>query len=142
MTAKEYLRQALTEKARIEISRRRIADIRQSIAGIGSPTISDDIKAKGTAQDKMAERVASLVDLEAQYQIDLSQYLSKEREIIERIMRVKDDVNMRILYYKYIEARSFREIGELVGFSWRHVIRMHGSALVEFGEVNSDVIGG
>ena len=54
--------------------------------------------------------------------------------------QLEDERHRVILRERYINGLSFREIAKIVGYTERHLHRIHGEALVEFQKILNDVI--
>lgn len=58
--------------------------------------------------------------------------VSARLEITSRIDAMQDDTEKLLLRLRYIRGMTFDEVADAMGYSWRHVIRIHGSALQHF----------
>ena len=59
--------------------------------------------------------------------------------IVRQIKRMKSRNESDVLFYRYIKGLDWWEIAEKMGYSQRHITRIHGKALVHF-ELSKDVL--
>ncbi|EOS68104.1 hypothetical protein C817_05911, partial [Dorea sp. 5-2] len=51
------------------------------------------------------------------------------RDIDWRISQLENENERDVLFYRYIKAKSWWEIAQVMGYTERHVTRLHGNAL-------------
>ena len=78
------------------------------------------VKAYRFLKNKVPTKIDKLIDL--------------KNEIFERIEQVESADYRNLLILRYINLNSFEEIAVTMCYSYRHVTRMHGWALQEFGK--------
>lgn len=86
-------------------------------------------KGGGTIYTKAEEIVAKIVDLEAEVNKSIDELIELREGITQVIKEVEDDRERLLLQYRYIQGLPFEVIAASMGFSWRHVHRVHASAL-------------
>lgn len=161
MNAKSYLMQAQLYEIRLKNIDALIRSIRAEIRAIGTV----DLKAAwpdgqphgtnkgdptGTLATAMADSYSAkleqlkkmLVDYEHKQIIARSEYWKKKMEIAESIGKVEDPTHCRILNMRYVEMKTFEEIAVEIGYTYRHTIRLHGTALKEYERMVDDGAGG
>lgn len=74
--------------------------------------------------DPMADIVALVCDLEREVKKDKKE-LKKLQKKAEELYQIVDGVNREILVLKYSQGESWESIGHVVGYSERHVRRIH-----------------
>ncbi|HIZ75692.1 MAG TPA: hypothetical protein H9723_10725 [Candidatus Mediterraneibacter stercoravium] len=61
------------------------------------------------------------------------------KQIVQQIKRMKSRNESDVLFYRYIKGLDWWEIAEKMGYSQRHITRIHGKALAHF-ELPKDVL--
>lgn len=137
MTAKEYLQKIKDlEKniAQLNTDIQNLADMATSI----TQTMKQDAVQSSGSQQRMADAVTAMVYKKEMLAENIELYLSTSSLIKSQI----DDMPKRrirdLLWYRYVEGLTFEKIAVEMDLSWRHVIRLHGTALKEFAEKYSD----
>lgn len=74
--------------------------------------------------DPMTDIVALVCDLEREVKKDKKE-LKKLQKKAEELYQIVDGVNREILVLKYSQGESWESIGHVVGYSERHVRRIH-----------------
>lgn len=82
----------------------------------------------GVLGDKLAEQIARLIDLTADYM-----------SAIKREMEVRDEVTAwldtlpeqqaNVIYHRYVEGLSWRQVAKATNYSEQHCFRIHEAAL-------------
>lgn len=133
MTPKEYLMQIykLNKKIKSKLSERdeimntliRATDTSKEnihTLDVGRPT-EDTVIRLMRYNDDVNEHVDELVDLKVQ--------------IAEEIMKLEHENHRVVLRERYIHCKSFEQIAVNEGYVYRHITRLHGRALEEFGDI-------
>ena len=129
MTAKEYFKQAFTIHRLIKAKESRIQDLRDMLEHVGG--MGQQIKVQSSPKsDPMAELVATLVDLIVECQMDYARLLTIQREIQQEIERVERADLRLILFERYVNLKTWEDIAISIGYTVRHVTRLHGQALI------------
>lgn len=74
--------------------------------------------------DTMTDIVALVCDLEREVKKD-ERELRKLQKKAEDLYKIVDGVNREILVLKYSQGESWESIGRIVGYSERHIRRIH-----------------
>ena len=69
----------------------------------------------------------------------VSEDWGRMRAIARQIKRMKSRNESDVLFYRYISGLDWWEIAEKMGYSQRHITRIHGKALAHF-EIPKDVL--
>lgn len=83
-------------------------------------------------KDRLGNTVSKLVDLERETDELVDKYIVKRKKIIGQIDDIKDTNMYHVLSERYIARKDFSTIAVEMGYSFRQVCRIHGSALNEF----------
>jgi DNA-directed RNA polymerase specialized sigma subunit len=139
MTAKEYLQQLDTLRDEIESTNLALEKIFTEAQGIKAITYDKDrvqVSPSNHAENFMI-KLAELGDEYAQMQM---QYKLERDKRIAMINALSNPIHVRILRKRYIDGKTFEEIAVALHYTYRHVTRLHGSALQEFAAKYKDVL--
>lgn len=132
MRAKEYLRQIYLLDRRIN---NRIAEIEElKIHASSTSSVrydKDRVQQSGTG-DKVSNAVIRYVDKEKEIDAMIDELVDLKHKITGEIEKLSDPRHVELLFLRYVQCKTFEEIAVHMGYSWRQVLRLHGSALQEF----------
>lgn len=127
MKAKEYLQQIRKCDRIIENKLSEIDSLRGLAESVTSTWKEDAVQSSG-ATDKLGDTVAKIVDLQTEINADIDTLVDLKREIMSVIDRLEAPF-CDLLYKRYFQFLKWEEIAVGMNCSFRHVIRMHGTAL-------------
>lgn len=87
---------------------------------------------KGSQQnDKIQSAVEKIMELEQEIDAEIDMLYKEKRKIKHAILTVKDKTLRKLLLLKYIckDNYSWDKVAAVLGYTYRHVTRMHGMAL-------------
>lgn len=131
MTTKQYLGQISRLDRMIKNKLSEISELKELSRSISAVKNTERVQTTpnfdkiGTAQakiDEMERNIDKLVD----------EYVDKRDLIIKQIDEIEDETYYNILFARYIEKKTFERIADEMFYSWRQIIRIHGSALLAF----------
>ena len=95
-----------------------------------TPTYSSQPKG-GQQEDQLQSAIEKIIELEQEIDAEVDMLYKEKREIQRAILTVKDKTLRKLLLLKYIckEKCSWDKIAIELGYTYRHVTRMHGMAL-------------
>lgn len=129
MTAQEFLKQIAAIQKRIAVNTRRVEQMQDLLLKI-SPTISDMPKS-GANVHALEERINLKVDLEKEIEDDKIRLNQVKLDVIDAIMQLDSDEGRKVLMYRYVDFKNWREIADATGYTDRHIFRVHQKALKE-----------
>lgn len=133
MEAKEYLESYRLIQTRINVL---IAEIERLRAEAESVSINLDGMPKGqSSMDKISRLVAEIADYESTLSDELSGLYIRRMRIITQLGKLKSHKHQLLLQKRYIECKSWEHIAVEMGITYRHCLRLHGSALYEFNTI-------
>lgn len=139
MTAKEYLSKIQTYKNASASITRRIEELYAQAEGIKA-IVYDKDRVQVSPANRM-EEVFAEIDAEAE---KLAKALVRYRKAVqvrtEQIAEMEKRDEARVLLLRYVDGKRWEEVACEMNYSFRHVIRMHGSALRSFAELHKDVL--
>jgi hypothetical protein len=142
MTAKQYFQQAFLLNQRIESNRDEIARLRVLAEGVSSPQLSADRIQSSGNQDKMAQTICKIIDLEHDIQAEIDSLIELRREIRERINAMPDDKLRLVLQNRYLNFQKWENIAVEMNYAFQWVMILHNRALKEFNRLYFDSQGG
>ena len=130
MTPKHYLMQYQTVKYEYEEARKAYLALRldaESVPGLRY----DKEKIMSSNGMDLSDTIIALMKAEGLMQRKQKEYLEKLMEIREVIDAVKDDRYRELLKRRYIDAQSFEQISDEMGYEPGTIYNYHGWALLE-----------
>ncbi len=140
MTAKEYLSSVKILSSEICAKKRRL-EVYRSLCGYKSPQLSDMPRSASPNLQSMESSVLRVLDLEAEIQKAEQKLDSMKKElrtVINSTIIGSDAVSRRqtsqanfllVLELRYVDCLSWKDIAYQMGYTERHVQRLHGDAL-------------
>ena len=128
MTAQQYLNQAYYIDQQIKEKINKADRLRELSTNI-SPTLNDVPKSSGFNNQAMSDRICKLADLENEINMDIDRLVDLKKEIEAVIKAVDNPKYQRLLELRYLDFHSWDEIISLMGYSRRHIFRIHSEAL-------------
>lgn len=133
MTAKEYLRQ-LRDLDRLLTAKDIEYQNLQTMATKVNTTLNENKVQTSPDKSKNEDLIIKMAELSEEIQSDIAKYrelLSKVNKQIEGL----DDIRYRtVLFMRYVNGKSFREIAKVMNYHEISVMKLHGKALQKFNE--------
>lgn len=126
--AKRYLQQIRLYDSCINAKLEERSRLKAMVTKI-TPTIKQDAVSGGGNQDKMAETMAKLIDLEAEIDRAVDRYADARNAVTGTIDRVTDARLHKVLSKRYVEFKTWEQIACEMGKSYQWVCKLHGIAL-------------
>lgn len=127
---KRYLRsyrESVRKIKRIEEEINEIQSMKMSASSFGN-----DGMPHGRGGGDLSEYAATLDKMERDLVREKNRRIQLYKKISMEIDSVENDNEKDILFYRYVKGKELWEIAELMGFSERHIRRIHGDALEHF----------
>ena len=96
-------------------------------------TLSDMPKGSSQVEDKMAEKIAKLLDMVDELTDKIIEKVNMQKAILEQLDRVEMPYRL-ILDKVYIQGKSLVTVASEMNYSYVHICREHGTALNKFDE--------
>lgn len=126
---KEYLRKYRKHSRKIKRIESEIEEIRSMKL---YPSMDSDGMPHSSDQKDLSDYAAELTDKEDKLYQEGVRQVKAYKNITYRISQIEDENERDVLYYYYIKSKNWWEIAELMGYTERHVKRIHGNALKNF----------
>lgn len=97
----------------------------------------DTFGGKKEIQDKIAEKLAIIIDEEAKLVEETIVKLDKLKSVNKILDEMENKEYRNILYFMYIseEAKNLTEVANKIGKEYKYTCRLHGKALNEFDKI-------
>lgn len=126
--AKSYLMQVELYDTHINNKLEELQRLKELTRQITS-TLKQDVVSHSGNQDKMAEAVAKIVDLENELTVAVDAYIDKKREVGKVLDRIDDADQVSVLHKLYFEYKSWLQIAAEMHMTERNAQYIHGRAL-------------
>lgn len=131
MTTKEYLGQISRLNRMINNKLTEIAQLKDMAVSISAPQNGDRVQTTPNF-DKIGTKYAKIDEMERKIDCMVDELVDKKEKIIQQIDSMEDENTYNILFARYIEKKTFEVIATEMKYSWRQVVRLHGTALKQF----------
>nr|DAZ66844.1 MAG TPA: Protein of unknown function (DUF1492) [Caudoviricetes sp.] len=131
MTTKEYLGQISRLNRMINNKLTEIAQLKDMVASISAPQSGERVQTTPNF-DKIGTKYAKIDEMERKIDGMVDELVDKKEKIIQQIDSMEDENTYNILFARYIEKKTFEVIATEMKYSWRQVVRLHGTALKQF----------
>lgn len=129
---KEYLRGYRKHGRKIKRIEAELEEIRLMKM---NPSMNNDGMPHGSSQSDLSKYASELDELENELYKEGVEQLKMYKDIKSRINELIDEDEREVMFYRYIKGLEFWEIAKNVGYSERHVKRLHGKALEKIKDV-------
>lgn len=135
MTAKEYLSQIRKAEIMIRIRAQELQRLKEDTAYI-SAIRYDKVRVQTSPDGSgISKAVEESVSLQLEIEKRIQRLTKKRHDIINEIEGMSNPNHIELLKLRYIDNERFEAIACTMGYSYDHVIRMHGEALAAFGHM-------
>lgn len=141
MKAKEYLQQLRKLDTVIQQKKTELANLRETLTSVSSPKISEEkVSGDNLGGAGFEDTIANIDELEQEITWELGKFVALKHKIINEIHTLDNGVYIQLLYKRYIEFKSLEQIAVEVNYSYSHIKKMHGWALLQFGNSIKDIV--
>lgn len=126
--AQKYLKQARKLDIHINSLLEQAAHLKAMTLKI-TTTLKQDAGSGGGNQDKIGDAIAKIVDLEADINKSIDEYVDKKREICAVIEQVENADQADVLHKRYLLHEPWEQIALEMCCTYRNVCYIHGRAL-------------
>lgn len=134
MTARDFLRQSLKVKCKLDCKLEQVQELKDLANRItpvfnGTPTVSN------SCLSKLESAIVNLQDQSEVLGEDVVKYLKIRAEIADTIKAVVDENQRLILEYRYLNFRTWRKIATAMNVSLRQIYKIHEQALNSYEKI-------
>ena len=133
MTASEYLRQIGLMDNRLKQKMALVVEMKSTANGLKGVAYDAD-RVQTSPDDRMANTMAKIIDLEYEIMDDVYALTALKTEVVKNILRLNNEKYESVLFYRYVNRRTFQNIAIEMDCDIRHVFRLHGKALRIFDQ--------
>lgn len=137
MDVKEFLSQHKIIDDCINAKLDEIKELR-SLATRLSPSISGESHCVGTVSDRVGRTAAKIADLEREVNDQIDRLIEVKAEINAMINSLGDILLRNLLERRYLLGFSWEKIAEDMGYTPRHITRLHNKAIARLQLLYSD----
>jgi len=130
LTAKQYMNRVRRVDQEIQMLERMIQKTRDSVESITQKYDGD-----GAQATKNPHKFDRLVELEGLVDQKIQEQLTLKAETLLTIGKLKDRRQRMILTEYYLEMKTWEQVAVDIGYSYQHVMRLHGYALKAVSEI-------
>ena len=134
MTGKEYLEQLIEKDNAIRRKRQRLETLR-SVATNLSLEYKDEAVQRTRELHPLEKIMAKIIDLEREIEDDLNSLVDLKAEVWELLDRLTDERYKQLLWLKYAERKTWKEIGTALEYTDRYSKMLQPRALWSFEQV-------
>ncbi len=133
---KEYLR---SYRAAVKREERILEDIQELRASKAFPAaISYDGMPKGSNQSDLSDYIETLDRMIESLKAERLEKIKRREKIEKFIKDMQDDNEREVLRLRYIDGKKWEEICIEMGYSWKHIHRIHSNALMNIKTTLND----
>ena len=131
METKDYLNQINRYDRMIQNKFMEISQFRELSQSISAVSCNERVQTSPDF-DKIGNTIARLSEMEIKLADMIDEYITKKGVIVSQIDGILNEEHYSLLFSKYVEKKTLEKIADEMNYSFRHITRLHGSALVEF----------
>ena len=142
MDTKEYLGQVKSKEAKIRNLRRDREGIVNMLYSLGGVREGERVQSSRN-NDKFGTLYGRIDEMEREIDRQIADLMNFQLKVSMEINELKTDKYMTVLNCRYIHFMSWEKIAESafdVKYTVRHILKMHGYALLEFQAVHRDML--
>ena len=134
MTAKEYLKQAYLLYCQVDVELHELENLRDMQGRVQGCFYGEHIGSNPNRNTEapFIRTIEKIMELETTIRNKVAQLVDLKKEINAALDNVEDKKERILLKYRYLGNRTWEDIAEEMGVSYRTVHRIHASALRNF----------
>ena len=130
MNVKDYLNQGRLLDQRINYNLRRLQEMRAGIDGMSSPQFqADKVQTSPDGDPAFVKAPMRISEIRERIDREIDLLVDLRNQIDETVRTVENDDYQMLLLYRYIEKRTWEDIGNQLGIDRSTVKRWHREAL-------------
>lgn len=130
---REFLRRPMRLASLIQLKQSQLKELYYML--LPSGIRYDQDKVISTPEEKLAEIVAKMDEIEREIIELYRKKLTADQEVVDLIATLKKPDHINIMQMRYIERMSYKEIADATGFTEENVYKIHQSAGDKLDEI-------
>lgn len=94
----------------------------------------------GSTSDRVADAVIAAEALQQEIDADTWKLICKRHEIIGQIQQLQKDLNIQLLFLRYVQYKPLKEIAKETGYNMQYIREIHSKALKAFEAQHPDIL--
>jgi DNA-directed RNA polymerase specialized sigma subunit len=139
MTAKVYLEKLHSLDIKINQKLEELNALKHRSVSISVNTDTERVQTSGSG-DKIGNIVSQIVDLDEEINREIDSFYERKHVVINQIQALDDANYIQVLFKKYIQFKSNKEVAQEMQFSAAYVSEVHKTALTAFESVYSNLL--
>jgi len=132
MNVKEYLKQGRLLDQKINFNLRRLQEMKSGLCSISSPQFkADKVQTSPDGDAPFVKALLRVEEMQEQINQEIDLLVDLRQQIDEVIHSLASENQQMLLLYRYIEDRTWEDIGNLLGVDKSTVKRWHLDALAK-----------
>ena len=132
MNVKEYLKQGRLLDQKINFNLRRLQEMKSGLCSISSPQFkADKVQTSPDGDAPFVKALLRVEEMQEQINQEIDLLVDLRQQIDEVIHSLASENQQMLLLYRYIEGRTWEDIGNLLGVDKSTVKRWHLDALAK-----------
>lgn len=132
MTTKEYLSQIELFDEKIKQKKSELHDLKLIATSTGGMNYDADRVQTSPTGDTLVNKVAKYVDLEAEIEREMHDFMVLKHRIINEIHELQDVRFVNLLFKRYVELKGFEKIAVEMDYNYDYVRELHALAINAF----------
>lgn len=134
MNIRELLKSHYAVNQMIDIKLEQIAELKSLAAKVTTSPFTES-RSQGTYTDRVGRTTARIIDLENEINEEIDKLVEIKIRIRELVSALTDDLHRAVIERYYILNEPWEKIGEKMGYSRRHIVRIHDKAIAFLEEI-------
>lgn len=130
--AKEYLMGVKLLDAQINMRLNELDMLKDKLKHITPVLQQDKVDSIGGTQDRMAQTIAKIVDMEQAINADIDRYADMKSTAMAMLDKLENPTYMTVLHRRYFLHHTWEKIACDMNYTYRNVCYLHGRALQAF----------
>ncbi len=99
---------------------------------------NDIYRPKGTYSDKVGKNAVKIADLEIKIDREIDRLVELKERIMEIVSSLDSDTGRAVIERRYILHETWDQIADKLGYTTRHISRIHNDAIKRLEEIYGD----
>lgn len=138
MNIRELLKSHYEINSLIDMKLEQIAELRSLAAKVTTSPFTES-HPQGTYTDRVGRTTARIIDLENEINDEIDKLVDVKLRIRELVSSLSNGIQRTIIERHYILNQPMEKIGEKMGYSRRHITRLHDKAIESLERIYGEI---